>query len=121
MEDEQWSGHVLRMHGGGKLQESIRIFVGPAGVIVDLLNVAGPHESEPVGDSSSFNRRLVAMSLRDGPRGHESSRTPSEYGETVWVRPGLCHGEISAAVDVAIGAIAEVLVNRAQEFGAVSG
>jgi len=44
MQDQQRRGYIFRVHGGGKDEECVGVLVGPAGVIIDLLHVAGPDE-----------------------------------------------------------------------------
>ena len=61
------------------------------------------------------------MGLGDGPRRHEPARAPTEDREPIGLRPALLDGVIRRTVDVAIGSIAEVLVNGVQEVGTVTG
>ena len=105
---------------GGELGKACGIFVGPARVVVDLLDVAGPEERGPVGDAGTFNGGFVAVGLSDGPGSHEAARAPAKDGKAVGVGPSLSDGVIGCAVDVVVGAVAEVLVNGGEEVRAVA-
>src|SRR5208282_3522615 len=109
------------MHGCGETQKRFGIFVGPARIEVSLPNVAGPYKSLPIRNASAFDGGFVAIGLCDGPGGHKAARAPAEHGEPIRISPALGDGVIGGTIHVAIGAIAEVLVNSAHEFGAVAG
>src|SRR5579863_4544722 len=109
------------MHGCRVHQKGLRIFVGPARVVVELLNVAGPYERKPVGNASAFNGRLIPMGLGNGPRGHKAAGAPAENGQAVRVGPSLAEGVVGRAVDIAIGTISEMLVDGVHEGGAITG
>src|SRR5208282_3517738 len=111
MQNEQWSGHVLGMHDGGERQKCAGIFVWPASIVVDLLQVAGPHKAEPVGNARTLNGSFVAVRLSNRPRGHKTARAPAKYRKPIRIRPALRDGKVGGAVYVAIGAISKVLVD----------
>ncbi len=49
--------------------KGLLVFVGPAGVVVDLLNIASPQKGPPVSDACALDGGLVAACLGDCPGG----------------------------------------------------
>src|ERR1700685_4275289 len=91
-----------------------------AGVVVSLPNVTGGDEAEPVGDPGAFDGGAIAMGLSDGPGSHEAAGAPAENGQAIRVRPSLGDGKVGGAIDVVIGAITEMLINRRQKIRTVA-
>ena len=121
VKDEQGRGDLVHMHHGGKLKQRSGIFFLQAGVEVNLPNVTGGDEAEPVGDTGAFDGGAIAVRLSDGPGSHEAAGAPAKDGEAVGVGPALGDGVIGGAVDVVVGAVAEVLVDGGEEVRAVAG
>src|SRR5271163_76203 len=108
------------MHHGGELQHWRCVLLLQPRVVVLLPDVACGDETQPVGDTRPLDRSLVAMRLGYRPRGHESARAPTEYGQPVGIGPALRDCEIGGAVHIAIGAIAEMLIDGHEEIGTVT-
>src|ERR1700723_4312909 len=114
MQDEKWGGYFVRKNHRRESQHGARILLLQPSIVVGLPGITGGDETQPVRDARAFDRRLVAVRLRDGPRGHKAAGAPAEYGQPRGIRPSLCNGEVSGAVNVAVSPIAKMLINGRQ-------
>src|SRR5512135_1397253 len=120
VEDEKRGGDLVRVHDGGKAQEWRGVLLLQAGIVIDLRDITGWNEAQPIRDAGTFDRGPIALGLRDGPGRHETTGAPSEDGEAARIGPPLGDGEVGCAVHVAVGPVAEMLVDRVEELRAVA-
>ncbi len=120
VQDQERSGDAVDVHHGGIDQERSGIFFLEAHVVIDLEDVAFWNKTEPIGDARAFDGGFVAVGLCDGPGGHEAAGAPTKDGEAIGVCPSLGDGKIGGAIDILIGAIAEMLIDGFEEFGAIA-
>ena len=120
MENQQRRSDLVRVHDSGKYQERLGTLFLKAHVVIDLAYVAGGNKAEPINDAGSFDGSFVAVRLRDGPGSHEATGAPAEDGLAVGIGPALRYGEIGGAVDVAVGAVAKMLIDGLEELSAVA-
>src|SRR5512146_3492200 len=63
VEDEKRGGDLVRVHDRGKAQERRGVLLLQAGIVVDLRDITGWNEAQPIRDAGTFDRGSLALGL----------------------------------------------------------